>query len=1204
MFREILRFELRQQLARPVTWLIFIAFAGLGALEMGGANVRLLGATDGVARGSPLVIATAVAMMCIVATLAAGTFAAAAALRDHDHRTAQLILSMSVSRRDYLGGRFAAAWLLVVLTMLACVIGIAVHVAMGGDVYASVSILVACAWAFVVIALPATLFVAALLFGLATFTRSLLVTFVGVACLIVLLVLSHALMHDTGSQALAALIDPFGYHTLQAASRYWTTAEINARFPPLDGWLGFNRVLWAVLALGLLGGLLLMRWNLYGVGKSRHGGNRRSSDVSTGTVAHVPNATFCGDLVARRVQWARWILFDARRVLCGAPFLALLLFAIIAATVNIVSQPTLYGVTSYPSTPTIVASIGQNITWLLSITLLFYAGELVWHERELGVAGVHDALPWPNALAVAAKACVLVVIVIVFLLAAALVGIAWQLLHGYTRIELPMYLGMLTLDAIPYVLFAWLCLAVQVACGKRFLGYLLSVLWLVLVKFGTLMFGWNDHLFWYATTPRALHSALNGYGRFLTPVLWFDLYWWLLALALLVVTVLLWPRDTAPTWRQRLRGMLARCGTGEGAVLAVALIGFVTCGAWIFHNTHVLNHVYDPGQRAQQLAHYEKAYGTYRNLPQPRITDETLSVAIQSHRRSLDIRGSYTLVNRSRVAIGTLLVWYPDGFEVDAVSFAPHTVVSADRTPHFVVYRLHTPMQPGASMQFGFHVVRQLRGFANEPNATYLVANGSFFDNLIGSDRSGHNVLPHIGYQPYLEVTRTATRHRLGLPPAADFIGSLNDLAARNINAAAGDADWIRADVTLSTSRDQMAITSGVLQRSWVANGRRYFHYVTRTPLPASLGFVSARYAVRSSSWHGITIDLYYNPAEALNAGRMLDSVRDALAWCSMHFGAYPRRELRVAVVPYNYAIAAEALPGMLVVRESGPAGPEAQSPHAGAIDPTALLLAHEVSHQWWAYQELPANVRGLNLITESLAQYSALMVMKQRYGDARVRTMLPIFLADYLRGRRRASEPESPLVDVGGASQGYIYYDKGALAMYALQDYVGEAAVNRAVKKFLDITRFKGPPYPVSTQFLDILDAEVGPNWRGLVDDLFRRITIFDDRMVKATAKKLPDGKYQVTMHVHAAKYYADGKGKQTRAKLDIPIEIGVFAKAKDGEERDEKPLYLKKYPVKDGDSTITVTVDGKPYQTGIDPFNELIDRVSSDNRAVVTIE
>ncbi|HJR10343.1 MAG TPA: hypothetical protein VJ823_02920, partial [Rhodanobacteraceae bacterium] len=66
----------------------------------------------------------------------------------------------------------------------------------------------------------------------------------------------------------------------------------------------------------------------------------------------------------------------------------------------------------------------------------------------------------------------------------------------------------------------------------------------------------------------------------------------------------------------------------------------------------------------------------------------------------------------------------------------------------------------------------------------------------------------------------------------------------------------------------------------------------------------------------------------------------------------------------------------------------------------------------------------------------------------------------------------------------------------------------------------------------------------------------------------------------------------------------IGVFAQAKDGAEQDQQPLYLAKIPVKDGDSTITVTVGGRPHEAGIDPFNELVDRVSDDNRAPVTME
>ena len=56
MFREILRFELRQQLERPAFWLIVLAFVAIGMLEMTGPGVTLLGVRAGIARitGRPL----------------------------------------------------------------------------------------------------------------------------------------------------------------------------------------------------------------------------------------------------------------------------------------------------------------------------------------------------------------------------------------------------------------------------------------------------------------------------------------------------------------------------------------------------------------------------------------------------------------------------------------------------------------------------------------------------------------------------------------------------------------------------------------------------------------------------------------------------------------------------------------------------------------------------------------------------------------------------------------------------------------------------------------------------------------------------------------------------------------------------------------------------------------------------------------------
>jgi len=90
----------------------------------------------------------------------------------------------------------------------------------------------------------------------------------------------------------------------------------------------------------------------------------------------------------------------------------------------------------------------------------------------------------------------------------------------------------------------------------------------------------------------------------------------------------------------------------------------------------------------------------------------------------------------------------------------------------------------------------------------------------------------------------------------------------------------------------------------------------------------------------------------------------------------------------------------------------------------------------------------------------------------------------------------------------------------------------------------------------------------------------------------------------LHAGKTYVDGVGKETKATFDVPVDIGVFAKSPDGQEQNEKVLFLEKRMVADGDSSVTVTVDGEPYEAGIDPYNKLVDRVSDDNRMHVTLQ
>ena len=137
-------------------------------------------------------------------------------------------------------------------------------------------------------------------------------------------------------------------------------------------------------------------------------------------------------------------------------------------------------------------------------------------------------------------------------------------------------------------------------------------------------------------------------------------------------------------------------------------------------------------------------------------------------------------------------------------------------------------------------------------------------------------------------------------------------------------------------------------------------------------------------------------------------------------------------------------------------------------------VTAHEVAHQWWAHQVIGANVQGATVMSESLAQYSALMVMEKEYGRAKMRRFLKHELDSYLSGRGGETVEELPLYRV--ENQPYIHYRKGSLVFYRLREEIGEAALNRALKKFLHDKGYQQPPYTTSVELLDYIRAEARP--------------------------------------------------------------------------------------------------------------------------------
>ena len=285
---------------------------------------------------------------------------------------------------------------------------------------------------------------------------------------------------------------------------------------------------------------------------------------------------------------------------------------------------------------------------------------------------------------------------------------------------------------------------------------------------------------------------------------------------------------------------------------------------------------------------------------------------------------------------------------------------------------------------------------------------------------------------------------------------------------------------------------------------------------------------------------------------------------------------------------------------------------HKDDVDLTYFVTAHELGHQWWAHQLIGGQVQGSNMMSETLAEYSAYMVMQKRYGKDYMHKVLRHFLDRYLRGRAGELRHEPPLSQV--QREPYVWYEKGGQILYTIADYIGEDKVNGALHNFLMQYRYANAnnqvdasnnthttadqPYPDTRMLVDALDAQTPPELRYLVEDGFNRIVLYDNKAISATSQKTPDGKYKVTLNVQARKVQADGNGVETPVPLADYIDIGVFTGKKD----EEKPLYMKREKLTQEHQTFTIVVDEQPTRAGIDPYNKLIDRIADDNMIEVT--
>ena len=1196
MLFGITRFEIRYQLKNPVFWVAIAIFFLLGFGITASENVTL-GSGGGVHENAPSAIAIATAVFTLFYLFVVTAFVANAIVRDEASGFAPIIRATPVTRIQIVLGRFAGGLIIAWLGYLALPLGMAIGVAMPWVDPETVGPqnLGHYAWNFALFAVPNIFFISALLFALATNLRSMMAAYIGA----ILLVMGYLVTTSIVGQKIEyretfAKYEPIGTGAYGLATRYWTQAELNSRLIDFAGVTAFNRLF--AIALGLLFlGYTVWRFSMTERAPSKRRlrklAKRATRDAALAAVAPSldgARVTVRDARPSRMVQFLARLRIEVRQVLTSPGLIVLGIFVIGNTAAELWMGQSTYGTSEHPTLSATINTVRGNATIVLLMIAVFYGGELVWRERDRKMNELIDSTSVPSWVMTVPKILAIFLVLLTVNFAAMATGLFYQLVEGAPQLGIGQYLGWFILPAaIDGLLIAVLAVVIQVLSPNKYVGWGVIFIWFVGNIFLSNM-GYSNPLYTYAGSPSVPLSDFNGAGSFWKGSLTLQFYWACFALILAVIAHLLWPRGTDLGLKVRLARATRQRPVAPLAIAGVAAVAMAATGAYAYHNIKTLNRYETSDDAEKYAADFERKYLKYEALPRPVVTKVVLDAQLFPAERRLQVTGRYDLRNDTAAPISDLHIRRGDrDVEWLRLELAGARLVSDDTRFGYRIYRFDAPLAPGATTSLAFTSRIWRRGFRAGGPATDVIENGTFANNsqfapLIGMGRQGL-------------LGDRAKRRRQGLP-AELRMAKLEDVSATSRNYIG--ADWVQSDITLTTDAGQTPIAPGNRVSDVTRGARRSARFVSPAPILNFFSIQSADYQRAARNHNGVELSVYYQRGHDWNVRKMLKAMASSLDYYRANFGPYQFNYARIIEFP-GYASFAQAFAGTMPYSET--IGFNANTDDPTKIDFTTYVIAHEIAHQYWAHQVIGAQMQGGTLTSETLAQYSALMVMKKLYGPDQIRRFLKFELDQYLSARKGEAVEELALNRV--ENQGYVHYRKGSLAMYLLQERLGEDAVNRALARFVAKYRFKGAPYLRSTDLIAEFRREAKtPEQQQLITDLFERITLYDLKLTEAKTRRDATG-WITTLTVNADKYYAAGKGTETRAKLAEPIEVGLFtARPGLGTFAAKDVVVIRREPIRSGGQKVTLRSKAKPTFAGIDPYNYYVDRNSDDNVKDVT--
>lgn len=1184
-----MRFEWRYFTRQPSFIVTSLVFFAMPFLAMSIENIQI-GDTGNLNYNSPHSIATFILILGVFSMFLCVNFVANSAIRNEQTKMLEIIASKPMPLITYRLGRFLGAYL-VSLTVFALVpLGSFIGALMPwidaqrmGD-----NKLLAYIVPFLTFSVVTLFVLSAIFYTLAIRFKSIMAVYLAALGLFIIYVLSGALFDNPQYRSLLALSDPFGLRAFSEVVRYWTPSQRNTEIVGLSGLVFYNRLIWLLVGLFFLFVLAKLSAPVSLTRKSFQFVSpkmplRQKKVESYDKVAKLSsNIRYKYAESPAIFQFVHRLHFETKQIIFSPAFLVLMLFCSFSLVTRFIEPSGAYGAPDWPLTQAMTELIAQSFSAVIIIIITYYSGEVIWRERAAGMGDMIDSMPVGNIVLWLAKFVSVCAVIACVFMVAMVCTILNQLVVGYTNIDIPQYLTSIlyfyTADA---VLLIALSFFIQTLSPNKYVGMLVFVGF----TFASVAFygmGLEHGMFNYSTTPSMVYSDMNGYAWFITTQNWYLLYWGSFAAIMCVFSYGMLQRGSLNTLSARFSMLGYQLQTVGKKLVSIFALTFLLSGIVIYYNTRVINEFVSTNDQLDMQEAYERKYKQFEDSPLPSMTRLDVELAIFPEQRRIESMSTFEVQNKSNQPITQFLVNLPEYTPVSNLHIDGGRLVFDDPNLRTAMFEFDQALQVGEIRSGRLEVVREHHGFKDQNEDFSLVENGTFISN--------YALFPNFGVNKDKYISDQHERRKRGLPPPQRAY-LLNDTSRYAESIFGKNETWIDFSILISTSQEQTAIAPGYLAAHWVENNRAYFKYEMDAPILNFLSILSAELEQKTVMHEGIELSVFYHHEHEWNVDVMLASMRDSLDYFQNAFGPYQFRQLRVIEFP-GYRNFAQSFANTIPYSEK--LGFISNLSDASKIDPVYYVTAHEVAHQWFGHQLVPANVQGANVLSESLSQYAALMVMKSKFGETKLRHFLNYELDSYLRGRTTEYLEEMPMLR--SESQQYIHYSKGSLVMNAIRNKIGEENVNSALRELINEFGPGNDTFATTLNLVASLKLHADEQFHNFIDQQFMQITLYDLR-VSSVTEVLSSGGAALEIVVEASQYLADGTGVETEEPFEALVDVVVF----DGNPANfaDVPniLYQQEVMLNTGQNTLNFPVFENAEFIAVDPFVKFIDRDSQNN-------